>query len=126
MNIDVSVTSRRASVEGTPCVICGNSDYILRFTLDAEWDAVEDITAKIGYIRNGKPYRESVPVSGGACSLPVISGAYEISVGLTGGNIRTAAPAVIPCVPCITDFKGKPKAPVHDVYNEIMEAIANA
>ena len=124
--IDITVRSKIAQVQGSPEIVCGNSDYTVSFDLDSEWNDVTGIVAQIAYIKDGQIVRENMPVSGGACSLPVISDAYEISVGLTGGNIRTAAPAVIACVPCITDFKGKPKAPVHDVYNEIMEAIANA
>ena len=121
--IDISVTNRRAYASGMPHVVCGNSDYLLRFTLDAEWNDVDGITAQIGYIRNGKPYCETAPITNGQCEMPAVHGAHEIAVGVTGGSVRTAIPARIQCIPCITDIPGEPQIVRNDVYNTLMRTL---
>jgi len=122
----VAVRDKIAQVQGNPVIVCGNSDYTVSFDLDSEWDGISDITAQVAYMQNGRMIRENVPVNGGVCSLPVISGAAEILVGVYGGSIRTAAPAVIPCLPCVTDIHGTLKMRRQDAYDEMMEVIANA
>lgn len=121
--IDITVTNRRVQISGAPMIVCGNSDYVLRFTLDAEWNDAEDIAAKIAYLRCGKPVHETVPLTDGQCELPVIRGTDMITVGITGGNVRTAAPARILCIPCVTDIPGKPAEVRRDVFNELMELL---
>lgn len=125
--IGITVQNKKAQVQGNPVIVCGNSDYVLSFDLDEEWDEVTEIKAQIAYLQNGHTVRQTVPVlPGGMSPLPVILCATEICVGVYGGSIRTAAPAVIPCLPCATDIPGARKTAENDVYNAIMEVLANA
>ena len=124
--IEVKVINRRITVPDTPMIVCGNSDYTLHADLDSEWDGVENISAQFRYLRDGLPVTETAPVTNGACSIPAIRGACAVEIGISGGNIRTAAPAVVACMPCCTDLRGTEKTPVRDVYNEIMEIINRA
>ena len=40
--IKITVTEKLASLEGSPVYVCGNSDYSVAFTFDAEWSAQSD------------------------------------------------------------------------------------
>lgn len=124
--IEVKIINRRITVPDAPMIVCGNSDYILNVDFDSEWDGVENISAQFRYLRDGLPVTEYVPLTNGACSIPAIRGACAVEIGISGGNIRTAAPAVVACMPCCTDLRGTEKTPVLDVYNEIMEIINRA
>lgn len=124
--IEVKIINRRITVPDAPMIVCGNSDYILNVDFDSEWDGVENISAQFRYLRDGLPVTEYVPLTNGACSIPAICGACAVEIGISGGNIRTAAPAVVACMPCCTDLRGTEKTPVLDVYNEIMEIINRA
>lgn len=125
--ISITVQNKKAQVQGNPVIVCGNSDYVLSFDLDSDWDEVTGIKAQIAYLQNGHTVRQTVPVlPGGMSPFPAISGAREVQIGVYGGSIRTAAPAVIPCMPCETDIPGARKTAENDVYNAIMEVLANA
>ena len=124
--ISITVQNKKAQVQGNPVIVCGNSDYTLSFDLDEEWDEITGLKAQIAYIKGGQMIRQDVALSSDSCHLPAIRGAREVQIGVYGGSIRTAAPAVIPCLPCATDIPGTLHAPRHDVYNEMMEVIANA
>lgn len=124
--ISVAVRSKIAKAQENPVIVCGNSNYLITFDLDAEWSDAENLTASFQYVRNGERVTEVIPLTDRQCRLPVLRGTWEVLVGVSGGNIRTAAPAVIPCMPCITDLGGTKKQPVRDIYNEIMEVVGNA
>lgn len=124
--LECTVRNRRITTSGDPVIICGNSDYTVQFDLDSEWDDIENISAQFWYLRDGLPVTETAPVTNGTCRIPVLRGTWEVLVGISGGNIRTAAPARILCIPCVTDLCGTEKQPVRDLYNEAMEAIADA
>ena len=68
MDINIKVKDKIAAGDGT-LIVCGNSDYTVNFELDAEWDAYDKKTMRIGY-RNGK-YKD-VEFNGRSCALPVI------------------------------------------------------
>lgn len=124
--LECTVRNRRITVSGSPLIVCGNSDYTLNVDFDNEWDGIEHITAQFQYLRDGQPVTENAPVTNGTCRIPILRCTWEVLVGISGGNIRTAAPARILCIPCVTDLCGTEKQPVRDLYNEAMEAIANA
>lgn len=124
--LECTVRNRRITVSGSPLIVCGNSDYALNVDFDSEWDGIEHITAQFQYLRDGQPVTKNAPVTNGTCRIPVLRGTWEVLIGISGGNIRTAAPARIMCIPCVTDLCGTEKQPVRDLYNEAMEAIANA
>lgn len=74
-------------------IVCGNSDYSLKFTFDSEWDNVTTKTAR--FIWNGKYY--DVSFTGDECVVPIINNATNVTVGIYAGDLVTTTPAVIPC-----------------------------
>ena len=82
-------------------IVCGNSDYSLKFTFDSEWDNITQKTAR--FIWNGKYY--DVEFTGDECAVPIINDTFEVTVGVYAGKLTTTTPAVIPCdrsILCIT------------------------
>ena len=73
-------------------IVCGNSDYQIVFTFDDEWD---DITTKTARFRWGGENHD-VKFTGTTCSVPVISDATSVIVGVFSDEISTT-PVVIPC-----------------------------
>ena len=104
MDINIKVNDKIAVGDET-LIVCGNSDYSVNFELDAEWDAYEKKTMRVGY-RNGK-YKD-VEFSGSSCTLPVISKRPWIAVGLYAGQLHTTTPALFRCAECITDKDDEP------------------
>ena len=124
--INVMVRDKIASAVGDIVYICGNSDYIIRFDFDAEWDAYGVKTAR--FVHNGT-YTDVV-FTGEQCAMPVIHKAYGIFVGVYAGDLRTTTPAHIPSAASILSTDGTPEAPPDDVYAQITalcnEAVSEA
>ena len=74
-------------------IVCGNSNYELKFNFDSEWDAHVTKTARI--IINGE-YKD-ILFNGDTCPLPIIRNAIRIEVGVYAGDLKTTTPAVISC-----------------------------
>jgi hypothetical protein len=74
-------------------IVCGNSDYSLKFTFDSDWNAHTTKTAR--FIWNGMYY--DVEFTGDECAVPIITGANEVTVGVYAGDLTTTTPATIPC-----------------------------
>ena len=74
-------------------IVCGNSDYVIEFVFDSEWDGLTEKTARFVI---GDHY-ENVTFSGSTCPVPIITNATSISVGVYAGNLSTTTPAVIGC-----------------------------
>jgi len=125
MQIGISVTGRIAVAVQCPVIICGNSEYIIQFSLDSEWNAFSVKTAVFRYRRNGVTVTERVQFSGNICTVPVLTDTDEVFVGVEAGSIRTTAPARIPCARCITDLPSAAYTPPEDVFNEIMAALTS-
>ena len=124
--INVTVRDKIASAVGDIVYICGNSDYIINFDFDEEWDAYGVKTAR--FVHNGT-YTDVV-FTGNQCAMPVIHKAYGIFVGVYAGDLRTTTPAHIPSAASILSAEGTPAAPPDDVYAQIIklcnEAVAEA
>ena len=96
--LHVSVANKIATYalrDGT--IVCGNSDYVIKFTFDSEWDAYEVKTAR--FIWNGKYFDQEF--TGNECSVPVIRDTTKLSIGVYAGDLSTTTPAVIECVKSI-------------------------
>lgn len=119
MYIKISVNNKIATLQDNVLIINGNSDYVIKFDFDAEWDAYETKTARFVTARG---YTDVV-FSGDEVALPVITDAISVRVGVYAGNLHTTTPAVIFCRRCITDGSGSPADPTDDVYNQIMEKL---
>lgn len=98
MELHISVAGKIATYQKRDGdIVCGNNDYSVRFTFDAEWDSVADKTAR--FIWNGV-YQDQ-PITNGVCAVPTIRGAREVQIGVYGGDLHTTTPAVIICRPSI-------------------------
>jgi hypothetical protein len=102
-------------------IVCGNSDYVIEFTFDAEWDAYPTKTAR--FITNGN-YTDVV-FEGTSVAVPVITNVQSVAVGVYSGNLKTTTPALISCQKSILCDGGIPADPYPDVYAQIIELINN-
>ena len=97
MTIEINVAERRATIQGEPVIVCGNSDYAVHFTFDEEWAAEETKTARFVYTADGETGYTDVVFTGDTVNVPVLSSTHEVLVGVFVGNRMTTTPAVIPC-----------------------------
>ena len=100
-------------------IVCGNSDYTIKFDFDEEWSAETVKTARFIFASNSKYI--DVQFSGDECHMPIISDTTSVLVGVFAGNLRTTTGALIHSIPCITDPDGTPVEPTPDVYAQLME-----
>lgn len=120
--IDILVSQRHAmSVTSSPAPVCGNTDYMVRFAFDAEWDAYEDKTARF-VTENG--YTDVLFV-GSECPMPQISNVRWVEIGVYAGDLKTTTPAYIPMDRSILcgDNSMHPDPP-EDLYNQLLERMA--
>ena len=93
-NLHIAVDNKVATyLQRDGEIVCGNSDYQIVFTFDADWDAYDTKTAR--FIWNGK--HMDVPFTGNECQVPIIKNTDEVKVGVYAGDIFTTTPATIPC-----------------------------
>ena len=117
--IEVAVRNKIATKTDDTEYICGNSDFVLVFDFDKEWDAFDVKTARLAY--EGK-YQDIV-FTGSECPMPVMSNTHRIYVGVFAGELHTTTPAYIPARKSILCDSGSPEAPKEDVYAQIMELL---
>ena len=75
------------------CIVCGNSDYKIKFSFDSEWSNYTEKTAR--FIWNG--HFIDVDFTGDLCPVPIIYDATEIEVGVYAGDLKTTTSAFIGC-----------------------------
>lgn len=85
-------------------IVCGNSDYEIKFIFDSEWDTHPQKTAR--FIWGGKFY--DVDFSGDTCPVPIIQGAQIVEVGVYAGELNTTTSAIIPAKRSILCAGGLP------------------
>ncbi len=118
--INITVRNKVAVAPARDRYVCGNSDFVVRFDFDAEWDAFNTKTAR--FIKeDGTPY--DVVFSGNECPVPLILDTCKLMVGVFAGNLSTTTAAYVPCKKSILCGGGVPDAPEKDVYNQIMEKL---
>ena len=118
--INITVRNKVAVNPAQDRYVCGNSDYIVRFDFDAEWDAFETKTAR--FIKEDGTYKDQV-FSGNECPVPVISDTYKIMVGVFAGNLSTTTAAYVPAKKSILCGGGTPADPEPDVYRQVMDTL---
>ena len=92
--LHISVLDKKATyLSRDGDIVCGNSDYIIEFAFDAEWDAYEEKTAR--FIWNGN--YQDVKFVGTACYVPIVTHATELKVGVYAGELSTTTSASIGC-----------------------------
>lgn len=116
--IKITVREKRAKCNGRERIVCGNSDYVIKFDFDDEWAAYDTKTAR--FVVDGGKYTD-VQFTGDEVGVPVLRDTRTVSVGCYAGDIRTTTAALIQAVPCCTDPDGTPADPAPDVYNQLME-----
>lgn len=119
MIIKITVRNKIAMLAAPTAIVCGNSDYSIRFDFDDEWAGYETKTAR--FIISGK-YIDTV-FAGEEVAVPIIPDARVVAIGVYAGNLHTTTPAFIMCDGSITSKSGSPSAPSEDVYNSIMQAL---
>lgn len=97
MSITVDIVDKRAALKDEAVIVCGNSDYEIKFTFDSEWDGLDDKTAHFVYTRKGKIRRLAVGFTGDTVPVPPLANTREVSVGVSAGSLHTTTSARIPC-----------------------------
>ena len=116
--IEVRVDDKIASVVGDPLYVCGNSDYIVKFTFDSEW---ADHTAKTArFIKINKEYIDVI-FTGDRCTMPIIDNTPYVRIGVYAGNLCTTTAATVNAQRSILCGSGTPANPPDDVYTQLME-----
>ena len=118
--INITVREKSARADDRARIVCGNSDYAVRFDFDEEWEAYDLKTTR--FITEGGFFTD-VQFTGSDCAVPVLTGTRTLLVGVFAGDVRTTTP-YIPAIPCITDTGGIPAAPPPDVYAQLMNRFA--
>ncbi len=90
--INISIRDKRATADPA-VIVCGNSDYVVEFAFDVEWEQETVRTAR--FIANGS--YQDVVFTGNSCTVPIITDATEVHIGVFAGNLRTTTGARIPC-----------------------------
>lgn len=116
--IDIVVRDRVA-LSPHAKMVCGNSDYYVRFDFDSEWDAYYTKTARFVY--NGTFV--DVPFDGDTVNAPIIVNASIVAVGVYSGELCTTTPALIATDKSILCGGGLPADPTPDVYEQIITLV---
>lgn len=116
--INISVQNKIAAADGT-VYICGNSDYLVEFDFDREWDAFEHKTARFIH---GTTYTDQV-FSGNLCPVPVLYNVTSFRLGVFAGELSTTTPATVYAKKSILCGSGIPADPPISVYSQIMTLI---
>jgi hypothetical protein len=108
-------------------VVCGNSDYVIDFEFDEEWDNHDVKTAV--FVVKGQIMKQVF--TGTVCEMPVFQNTLVAWVGVFAGTIddgtlSTSTPALVHCKPCVTDGDNPPAPPQDDVYNQIVALCESA
>jgi len=117
--INVVIRDKIAAASDQVIYVCGNSDFIINFDFDEEWNEFTAKTAR--FIHNGG--FTDVVFEGNQCAVPIISNTHNIKIGVYAGDLRTTTPAYISAKKSILCGGGFPASPVDDVYNQIMDMI---
>lgn len=126
MEIQINIADKVAQVIGTPIIVCGNSDYTVRFTFDEEWLDKASKTARFVYIRNGLTQYDDVIFTGSTVAVPVVSDISVLKVGVYAGDLQTTTPAQVPCIRSILCGGGTHVDPTPDVYTQLIKMIEDS
>ena len=122
--IQISIADKIAAVQGSPTIICGNSDYTVTFSFDSEWDNYTEKTCVFRFYYNGLRQKRSYLFTGASVAVPILHDISEVEIGVFAGNLHTTTPARVPCVRSITDGAQSNGTPPTDVYAQLMAYLA--
>lgn len=120
-DISITVADKIAQVQGNPVIVCGNSDYVVRFTFDSEWDAYTTKTAVFRYYYNGTIKEYEVLFSGDTVKIPTLPTIFMLSVDVSAGDLKTSLAASIRC----SGESIYHAPPNESVYNQLLEYLKN-
>ena len=118
-NLNIEVKNKIAIGDNTK-IVCDNSDYIVNFNLDQEWDKFSTKTMRVRYSNN--EYTDYV-FNGTSCKLPVITDKSAIEIGLYAGNLHTTSGAAYECIGSILGGAGTQVEPAQNIYNQIIQLL---
>ena len=119
---DINITvAHKVAVSDTQSIVCDNSDYMVHWTLDEEWSAYETKTMRTIYMDGTF---EDKAFSGDTIELPVCTVPGAVQIGLFAGNIRASRMAIMRALPSVRSAAGAPADPTPDVYDQLMERMA--
>ena len=124
MILNVDVVNKIATFQKRGgCIVCGNSDYQIRFTFDSEWSEFPTKTAR--FITNGQ--FTDVDFTGDYCAVPILYDTTEVEVGVYAGELKTTTSAFIGCYRSILCEVAKPSEENDRTHaNEAKEAADRA
>jgi len=118
---DINITvAHKVAVSDTQSIVCDNSDYTVRWTLDEEWSAYDTKTMRAIYMDG--TFTDKV-FAGDTTELPVCTVPGVVQIGLFAGDIRTSRVAILRALPSVRSAAGAPADPAPDVYDQLMELI---
>ena len=124
-NVYISVTNKRAVLTTPIVIVNGNSDYLVTFTFDSEWDDYTAKTLEVKYIdRNCVKRKNEVLFEGSSVYLPILRDVSEVAIGVYAGDLHTTTCAMIKCERCISDGDAVHDPPSVDVYDQLLEYLA--
>lgn len=121
--IDILIRNKTASAVNPPCIVCGNSDYNVKFDFDDEWQAHNSKIGVFAYNRCGEWRSENVLFEGDTCPVPALHGVRSVWIGVTAGDVRTSTPADVPCRMGATDFSDTTEKPSADIWGQILDKL---
>ena len=121
MVINIIVKNKIAKAAQDFIVICGNSDYLINFDFDDEWNEHEVKTARFSFTKNGVKEFIDIVFANNVCNMPVLSNISTVEIGVFAGDLRTTTPCLLSCKNSILCESGAPVEPPEDIYNEIIE-----
>lgn len=122
MKIVIEIVDKVATCLTKKPMVCGNSNYVVDFVFDEEWDK-HDVKTAVFKV-NGECIKKVF--SGTECNIPVMQNTLVATIGVFAGTIddgtlSTSTPALVKCKPCATDGDSAPPPPQDDVYNQIVD-----
>ena len=118
---DINITvAHKVAVSDTQSIVCDNSDYMVRWTLDEEWSAYDTKTMRTIYMDG--TFKDKV-FAGDEIALPVCTVPGVVQIGLFAGDIRTSRVAILRALPSVRSGAGAPADPTPDVYDQLMDLI---
>lgn len=115
--IEISVQNLVAWQTNSTDYVCGNSEFVVGFVFDKEWDKIETKTAR--FIHGGE--HTDIVFTGKECKVPKIFNVKRMEVGVFAGDLQTTTPAIVNCRKSILCDSGTPADPSPDVYEQVME-----
>lgn len=117
MQINIGVENKVAQlVDLKQYIVCGNSDYIINFLFDDEWNDHPAKTARFEWGSNSV----EIPFTGTQCPCPVITDTIVVKIGVFAGDLDATTPAYVMCRKSILCGSGGHDDPSLDVYNQLM------